>query len=35
MTHKLDLVAIKKNDVYYVRDRDKYPSTFDDAVETN
>lgn len=30
MTHKLDLVAIKKNDVYYVRDRDKYPSTFDD-----
>lgn len=30
MPRKLDLVAIKKNDVYYVRDKDKYPQSFSD-----
>jgi hypothetical protein len=30
MTFSLDLVAIKKNDKYYLRDKNKYPSTFDD-----
>jgi hypothetical protein len=31
MTGKLDLVAIKKNNMFYVRDKDKYPKTFPDA----
>lgn len=31
MTNDLDLVAIKKNDVYYVREKDRYPSAFPDS----
>jgi len=29
---KLNLVAIKKNGMYYIRDKNKYPSTFDDEM---